>query len=486
MKTGRWILIVLLLGLGFLAGYGYGRWYAKGTGMTTAVSKDGRKILYYHCPMHPNYRSDRPGTAPCCGMKLEPVYEEGEAAPPQAERKVLYYRDPQDHSYRSDVPGLNPETGAELEPVYEGDPASMPPGTVRISAERQQLIGVRFGEVEHTTTEETLRAVGKVAIDERRVVTVHSKVDGWIEKVHVDFTGQLIQKGQPLLTLYSPDMLATQQEYLLALRARDTLRRSPLADASGHSESLLQAARRRLQLWDLSDQQIEEIGRTGTPIKNFTIYAPSSGFVTERNALANQRITPETTLYTITDLSHVWILADVFEYEAARVRLNQNATIQLSYFPGKNIPAKVTYIMPQVDPMTRTLKVRLEAHNPAHLLKPEMFVDVVFRSSMPRMLTVPLEAILDTGLRKTVFVDRGNGYFEPRQVTTGARADGRIQVLSGLQAGERVVTSGNFLIDSESQLKSAATAMTGHQHGAAPAGEPQPKAAAPAQEHKHD
>ncbi len=460
MKPARWILGALLVGLAWLGGYGYGRWYGIGKAGAGRAS-GGRRILYYVDPMHPAYKSDKPGIAPDCNMKLEPVYapvyEDDPPARAEARRKVLHYRDPRNPQYTSRVPGLSPETGAELEPVYEEEPA----GTVRISTEKQQTIGVRFGEAAWTSGTQTIRALGRVTIDERRVSQVHSKLEGWIETVLVDFTGQLVTRGQPLLTLYSPDMLAAQQEFLLAEKAGDQLRHSALADTRHHTDALREAARTRLALWDFSPAEMERLARTRAPVKTYTLHSPASGHVMERRAFPGQRITPESSLYTIVDLTRVWILADVFEQDASRVRLGQAALVRPSYGASGAFTARVSHVLPQVDAATRTLKVRLEAANPGLALKPEMFADVEFRLVRPRMLTVPAEAVLDSGLRKTVFVDRGNGAFEPRQVETGERVDGRVQILRGLAPGERVVTSGNFLIDSESQLKAATSGMSG-------------------------
>jgi RND family efflux transporter MFP subunit len=458
MKPARTILILALIAAAFLGGYGYGRWYGK-EGSAQAPQKSGRRILYYVDPMHPAYKSDKPGIAPDCGMKLEPVYaDEGPAAAP-VERKILHYRDAKDHRYTSDKPGLNPETGNDLEPVYEEAPA-MKPGAVQISAEKQQLIGVRYGQAEYTASGESIHAVGKVAVDETRISHIHSRTDGWIEKVYVNFMGDLVKKGQPLLTMYSPELLATQQEFLLALNAKDIMQHSTVRGVAADQDALVAAARRRLEHWELTEAQIEEIQRTRKPVTNVTLYAPVSGYVSARNAFPNQKIAPETDLYTVVDLSRVWVLANVFEYEAPLVRLGQPAVVDLPYQPGKSHRARVSYIQPQVDPATRTLQVRLELDNPALALKPDMFVDVELETPRRKRLTVPAEAVLDAGIQKTVFVDLGKGFFEPRQVEIGERLGDRIEILKGLTAGERIVTSGNFLISSESQLRGAA----GHQH----------------------
>jgi RND family efflux transporter MFP subunit len=260
-------------------------------------------------------------------------------------------------------------------------------------------------------------------------------------------------------------MLASQQEYLLAIRSREIMKDSPLAGSQQQSDSLLAASRKRLELFSLSEAQIEEITRTQKPLTNITIYSPISGYVIMRNAFPKQRITPETELYTIVDLSKVWIMADVFENEASMIRVGMPARMSLSYGSGRKINGRVSYIQPEVDPTTRTLKVRIEADNPDLQLKPDMFVDVDFSVAMSARMTVPAEAVLDTGLKQTVFVDLGNGYIEPRQVEIGERIGDRIEILKGLTTNERIVISGNFLIDSESQLKSSASGMTGHQHG---------------------
>ena len=428
MKVLRRLLILVLVVAAFAGGYGYGRWYARPRAPEGADARE-RRVLYYVDPMHPAYKSDRPGTAPDCGMTLQPVYA-SEAAP--------------DHSGHTPAP----EGGSDL-----------PMGAIQISPQKQQLIGVRYGMPSLDSSVKTIRAVGKVTADEQRIARVHTRVEGWIDKVFVDFTGKIVEQGQPLLTLYSPDLLASQEEFLLALKSQELMKSSPLERALGQSQSLLAASRRRLQLWDLSDEQIEELERTRKPVTNISLYSPVSGYVMTRNAFPKQRITPETEVYTITDLSKVWVMADVFEAEASLIRINQLVTITSSYGSRQAISGRVDYIQPQIDPITRTLKVRIDAENPRLTLKPDMFVEVNFRIALPQRVTVPMDAVLDAGLKKVVFVDRGNGYLEPREVQTGERLGDRVEILSGLKPDERIVTSGTFLIDSESQMKSAAAGM---------------------------
>ncbi|HWR54375.1 MAG TPA: efflux RND transporter periplasmic adaptor subunit [Bryobacteraceae bacterium] len=487
----RAVVTLLLVAAAFLGGYVFHRSSA-GAPAAEAGKKSERKILYWHDPMHPAYKSDKPGIAPDCGMKLEPVYADGGAMPAGEERKVLFYRDPHAPQYRSDKPGLNPETGNELEAVYADDGSGLPSGSVRVPAEKQQLIGVRYAEVETTQGSESIRAVGKVAFDETRLHHIHSRTDGWIERVHVNFEGDLVRKGQPLLTLYSPELLASQQEYLVALKARDVLGGSTVRDVASNNRAMVDAARRRLQLWNMTDEQIAELERTGKPKASVTLYSDSSGYVMKLNAFHNQRVAPETELYTIVDLSRVWVLASVFEYDAVSVRVGQPAVVTVPYLNNRKISARVAYIQPQLDAQTRTLQVRLELPNPGFALKPEMFVDVDLAVKQTPRITVPSEAVLDSGAKKTVFVTAGQGWFEPREVEAGQRVGDRIEILKGLKSGERIVASGVFLLNSESQLKAAASNMgapaaTGHEGHAAPPAPAQPTPAKPeAEGHRHD
>lgn len=427
MKVFRILGFLLLVAVAFAGGYVY---KAVTGGPHVASAKAERRVLYWQDPMHPWYKSDKPGIAPDCGMKLEPIYADS-----------------------------GTDSGVQLSQDHADDLSSMPPGTVKITSEKQQLIGVKYGLAEVTGGTHTIRATGKVAVDETRIQHVHTKVEGWIDQVFVDFTGKLVKKGEPLLTIYSPDMLASEQELLLAAKARKIMQKSSFPMAYDQSQSLLEAARHRLELWDLSDAKIDQILETGQTIKNITLYSPATGYVTDRKAFPQLRVTPETDLYTLVDLSHVWIMADIFEYEAPNIHIGETARVSLQALPGRVFSTRVDYLEPQVDPVTRTLKVHLHLENPGVMFKPDMYADVEFRLNLPSRLTVPADAVMDAGERKTVFIDRGNGYFEPRQVETGERDGDRIQILSGLKGGERVVTSGNFLIDSESQMKAAAEGM---------------------------
>jgi len=393
-------------------------------------------------------------------MDLVPKYAEVQAA--SGEKKVLYWYDQMNPSMRSDKPGKAPD-GMDLLPVYAdaGQPKDMAPGSVMISPAKQQLIGVRTDIVKRESLDRTIRAVAQVQVDETKIARIHVKIAGWIEQVNVDFIGKLVRKGEPLFSLYSPDLVATQQEYLIARRASVDLdlSSSPFPEVARGSESLLEAARERLRLWDINDDQLKELDDVGKVNRTMTMYSPIDGFVMKREVYPKTYVTPETELYEIADFSTVWVNAEIYEYEVPSVNVGQSAIMRLSYFPGKLHAGKVVYINPTVDPMTRTVKVRLEFPNPDFELKPDMFAEVELKISYGTQIVVPQEAVLDSGSEQVVFVAHEDGYFEPRKVQIGARLDDRLIVLSGLKPGEKIVTSGNFLIDSESRLKNAMAGM---------------------------
>lgn len=378
------------------------------------------------------------------------------------ERKVLYWYDAMNPQRTYDKPGKAPD-GMDLVPKYadgdEGGLSNMPTGAVKISPQDQQLIGVATTVVRHEALVRTLRTTGQITADETKIAHVHVKINGYIEDAFVDYVGQLVKKGQPLFTLYSPDLVSTQEEYLIAKRGEKYLGTSQFAEVSQGAQSLLRSARERLKLWDISDDQIKKLDETGEVSRTLTFYSPISGFVMDRKAFPQTAVNPDMDLYQITDLSTVWVNADVYEYEVAFVRVGQRAVMQLSYYPGKSYTGKIAYIYPTVDPMARTVKVRIEFPNPQFELKPQMFASVELTINYGHQVVVPQEAVLDSGDKQYVFVVRQGGVFEPRPVQLGAKFEGNVAVLSGLKAGETIVTSGNFLIDSESRLKSAMGGM---------------------------
>jgi len=358
--------------------------------------------------------------------------------------------------------------GLTMEAIQkEGKMTEVAPGTVQISPERQQLIGVKIGTAEMKSLEKVIRTVGRFDYDEKRIGTVSPKIGGWIEDLYVDFTGKFVNQGEPLLTIYSPELVSTQEEYLLALRAKKDLAKSPFSEVTSSGDSLAESARRRLRLWDISDDQIKALEETGQPKKTLTLYSPFSGFVLEKAAYKGMSVMPGMALFKLADLSVIWLYADIYEYELPFIRLGQQASVHVTYIPGEVFAGKIIYIYPSLNPETRTAKVRLELPNSHGKFKPEMYANVEIKVHLGQRLTVPEGAIIDTGIRQMAIIDKGDGYFEPREVTVGGKVDDDYEVIKGLKPGDRVVTSANFLIDSESKLKEAMSgmAMPGMEHG---------------------
>lgn len=380
---------------------------------------------YYTCGMHPWVILPRPGICPICEMKLTPL-----------------------------------------------DPARFS-GEVSINPVVAQNIGVRVEEVTRGPLASTIRTAGIVAYDETKVADVNLKVEGWIEKLHVDFLGARVKQGQPLFELYSPDLYAAEEEYLLALRARKA--------TDGGAAELVQAARRKLAYLDVGPAQIAELERRGRASKTMTIRSPYPGFVTEKHAFAGMKVTPGKTAYRIADLSEVWVIATLYEYQSQAVQVGQPATMTLSYDPGKELKGKVVYIYPYLDQQTRQINVRLEFPNPDLALKPGMFATVELQAgaAAPERVLVSRSAVIDTGERQVAFVSLGDGRFEPRTVRMGGEAgDGKVEILDGLNPGELVVVSGQFLIDSEARMREALARMMKGTPAVQPEAPPRPVAAA--------
>jgi len=325
--------------------------------------------------------------------------------------------------------------------------------TVTLSSDKMQLIGVRTAVAAYRSLDKQIRTVGKVEVDETRLAFVNTKVSGWVKKLYVNFTGDRVEKGQPLLSLYSPDLVTAQEEYLLALRSVSTVT-GGLPEVLSSQQSLVESAKRRLLLWDISAQQIEELEKSGKRQTDMTIEAPLSGIVLEKMVLDGAYVTSGMNLYKIADLSRVWIIADVYEYEVPLVKVGQQVQVTLPYSTNETLHAEVSYINPVLDPMTRTVKVRVAVKNPGLLLKPDMFTNVEIRVASGSRLVIPKEAVIDSGARQIVYVETKPGVYEMRTVLLGVRGEQDVEVVKGIRKGERVVTSGNFLIDSESQLRS--------------------------------
>jgi Cu(I)/Ag(I) efflux system membrane fusion protein len=356
--------------------------------------------------------------------------------------------------------------GLTMESIQkEGKMVELGPGSVQVTPERQQMIGIKFGSAEMRRLEKVIRTTGRVDYDEKRLATISPKIGGWVEELFVDFTGAYVKKGDPLLTIYSPELLSTQEEYLVALRAREAFRKSPFPEVASSGDSLAASARRRLRLWDISDDQIEKLEKTGQPSKTLTLYSPYQGFLLEKMAYKGMNVMPGMALFRLADLSVVWIYADIYEHELPLIRLGQAAAVRLAYLPSETFAGKVIYIYPSLDPKSRTAKVRLEFPNRKGTLKPEMYADVEIRIDLGERLAVPEGAVIDTGVRQVAIIDKGSGYFEPRDVKVGVKVENYYEVIQGLKPGERVVTSANFLIDSESKFKEAIGGMPGMEHG---------------------
>jgi Cu(I)/Ag(I) efflux system membrane fusion protein/cobalt-zinc-cadmium efflux system membrane fusion protein len=339
----------------------------------------------------------------------------------------------------------------------------------QLSPEKMQSIGVKTGAVEYAELSDGVRATGTVDIDERRVSYVQLRFPGYIRQVFANATYLLVQKGQPLFTVYSPDLVQTQKEYLLAQQNQYVLRGSNVDGVKSGAASLSAAAEERLRQWNIPESEITKLEQTGKPTSDATIYSPASGYITERNALPNMYADLSTRLYTIADLSQVWVNAQVFQDDIGRVKSGDSARVTIDAYPGQVFQGKIESILPQVDTATRTVKVRLEVMNSGLKLKPGMFVNVDLSTKLGRQLVVPASAVFQSGLRQIAFLDHGDGNLEPRELSLGARIGDVFIVNKGLAPHERIVISANFLIDSESQLQAASGASSEPMQMEAPA-----------------
>ena len=371
----------------------------------------------------------------------------------------------QDHSQHSMQAGASgkakPAASQQIQQAVESD-QEVP--QVEISAEQQKLIGVKTVKAATMPMKKVIRTVGRIEADESRQATVNAKVEGWIEKLYVNTTGSYVTRGAKLAEIYSPELVATQQEFLTALKWRRDAAEGHAGGvkttASELSKMLVQdatatldAARRRLLLWDISESQIKKIEQTGKPLRTLTLYAPASGYVTQKMVVAGMKVMPGEKMFDIADLSGLWVIADIYEYELPLIKVGNPATIKLAGLSGMELASQVDYIYPDIAGQTRTAKVRLKILNRNHQLKPQMFANVEIKINLGSKLVIPESAVLDTGKAMVVYVDLGNDAFEPREIKTGIRTDGYVEVLRGLKSGEKVVAAANFLVDSEAQLK---------------------------------
>jgi Cu(I)/Ag(I) efflux system membrane fusion protein/cobalt-zinc-cadmium efflux system membrane fusion protein len=433
---------------------------------------DEKKL--YTCPMHPFIITDQPGSCTICGMSLVPAKSGSGQAPAAGaagtrgkERKVKYWVAPMDPNYRRDAPGKSP-MGMDLVPVYEDEGGE--PGTIRVDPNTVQSIGVRTAPVTVGELKKTIRTVGRIAYDESRIATVNSKVSGWIEKLYVDTTGQEVRKGEPLIDIYSPDLVSAQQEYLIARRHFDQVKESPFPDVVNSARELLASARKRLDYWDITGAQIEKLERTGEVRKTLTLYSPVRGVVVSKAVFDGSKVMTGMELFRVADISRVWVQADVYEYELPWVKKGAAAAVTLDYIPGRTFRGTVSYVYPYLEGKTRTATARIELVNPGVLLKPDMFAHVELSPRVGgKTVLIPSDAVIRSGVRNVVFIARGEGRFQPREVQLGLEGEeGTVQVLSGLSGNERIVVSAQFLLDSESNLKEALKKFQGGSENVSP------------------
>ncbi|WP_084091690.1 efflux RND transporter periplasmic adaptor subunit [Malonomonas rubra] len=411
------------------------------------------------CGMHPMIIVDEPGLCPICHMDLTPMKEEtGGSAAATGERKVKFWQDPNDPTYISDEPGQSP-LGIALIPVYEDEATG---GTlISIDPTTIQNMGVRTVGVMRGDLSRSIRTVGLVSYEEPKQYVVNAKIAGWVEKLYIAETGQQVKKGQKLLEIYSPELVTAQQELLLARDNYNSLKDSTFPQISESARRLLESSRKRLQLWDVSKWQIEQLEKMGQVRKTVTLFAPYDGVVTMKMVNEGMYVTPGMSLLDLADLSRVWVMADIYEYQLPWIKVGQPVRVELPYVKGRTLNAHVSYIYPFVDPKTRTVKARIEFDNTDFELRPDMYVTVYLAGEQKQdALIVPQEAILHSGEKQTVFVALVAGRFEPRLVKTGLQGeDGHIEIIQGLFEGEQVVTSAQFMLDSESKLREAIQKM---------------------------
>lgn len=466
-------VLAALLAIGAVVAVGLGALYrySNDTGATAPAADAGGGAMrtLYTCGMDPEIIRDEPGDCPKCGMKLVPMDPErtrtvlearGETVPeagPAKERKILYWRAPMDPSYIRDEPGKSP-MGMDLVPVYEDEVSGGP--TVRIDPVTEQNMGLRYAVVQKGPLEKAVRTVGTVDYNEQGLGTVTTKIDGWVEKVHVDTTGVQVHKGEPLFEFYSPQLFSAQEEYLVALRDVEQARKSG-GTRLRLAQSRLDSSRARLEFFDISAEQIARLEKEQKVTKTLTITSPLTGVVTHKNVVEGESIKAGEPAYKISDLSTVWVMGKVFESDLPYIQVGQEVQMTLDYLPGRTYRGRVTYVYPYLQSGTREIPVRTEFSNPGYDLKPGMYATLTFQSQLGgEAVLVPAAAVIDTGVRKVAYVVDEPGRFEPRQVETGVRTgNDEWQVLSGLVPGEKIVVSGQFMLDSESRLREATLKM---------------------------
>jgi len=465
MKRIIWTSIVLAFALGIFFFSGC----AGDEKQTTAQTE----TQLWTCGMHPEVILDKPGNCPKCGMKLVPVKNTSQGSIAMSggdeqksesdmDRKILYWRAPMDPTEIYDHPGKS-KMGMDLIPVHEGAETLGGGGTITIDPVTVQNMGVRTDRVQRMDFTRNIRTVGKIEYDEEKLYTVTTKISGWIEKLYVDYEGELIQKGEPLLEIYSPELVTTQEEYLLALNTYKMVSQSSIETIREGAESLLESTRKRLLYWDVPPSTIDRLEKTGEVKKTVLLRSPAKGMVVHKNAVEGMQIKEGMDLYDIADLSTVWVHASIYDNEVPWIKEGQKAEMELSYLPGNKFTGTVDYVYPYLREKARDVHVRLQFANPNLDLKPGMYVNIQFQGRViPDALVVPSQAVIRSGERNVVFVVRGGGKFEPREVNIGEEGgldNAFVRVISGLRNGEEIVTSAQFLLDSESRLQEAIQKM---------------------------
>ncbi len=421
--------------------------------------QEDNEVQLWTCGMHPEVLVDEPGQCPKCGMNLVPVKKEpAKESPAEGERKILYWQAPMDPTEIYDHPGKS-KMGMDLIPVYEDQVTSG--GTITIDPATVQNMGVRSAVVRREDFQRMIRTVGIVKYNEKKLYTINSKISGWIEKLYVDYTGKMVRRGDVLLEIYSPDLVTTQQEYLLALNNLNAVQKSGFRSVIDGAASLLNSTRKRLDYWDIPEAEIRRLEETGQVRKTLQLQSPYTGVVIHKNAVEGAFVKEGSDLYRIADISTVWIIASIYDNELPWIETGQPAEMELSYLPEKRFRGKITYIYPYLKEKARDIQVRMEFPNPDLNLKPGMYANVFLQGkTIPNALVIPTEAVIRSGKRNVVFIVRDKGRFEPREVRIAEEdGKGKIRVISGLLEGEKVVTSAQFLLDSESRLQEAIRKM---------------------------
>jgi len=481
MKRRSWIAVFIIILL--IIAFALGRLSRnipktkKGAGVhessANKTSRNPGKQLYT-CGMHPQVIQDHPGDCPICGMTLTPVKDTSLGNKPAVgkasgmkERKVLYWRAPMDPAYISKTPGKSP-MGMDLVPVYEDEVSS---GEISISPAVEQNMGITTVEAISSPLFRSIRTYGNTTWNETSLAAINTKIDGWIEKLWVNETGQLVRKGRPLLSIYSPKLVATQREYLAALDTARALQESSDPEVASGGTQLLDAARRRLKLWDISDKQIEAIEKTRTVRKTMTLYAPINGIVTHRAVVLGDHVQAGQNLVKIAALDPIWIIGSIYEADISFVKKGMESKVSFDSLPGISFTGKVDYVYPYVEGRSRTARVRIVLRNAKKKILPDMYAEVRIRVPLSReAVVVPEDAVIRaSSTESVVFIARGEGKFEGRKVVLGPEGDGgMVSIKAGLEPGERVVTAAQFLLDSESNLKAAIRSMLDSREQGAP------------------